>query len=158
MKINTISLLLILVISLYPAISFAQEPMPPSALLPAKNPNPYNGKDKRYTLDGKIDTITHYRKGQMVRYRNYFRDGGLFQDFSYRNGAYHGRHLEYNEVSETVFKGRMRNDLPFSGQFDEWDEEVKEYRILTYKKGKVTCNRLLSEIFPETKTANQTNQ
>lgn len=158
MKINTLTLLLLLLISLYPAVSFAQEPIPTSTLLPAKNPNPYNGKDKRYNLDGNLNTITHYRKGQMVRYRDYFKDGGIFQDFSYRNGEYHGRHLDYNEVVERVFNGKMRNNHPYSGQFDEWDEEAKEYRILTYRKGKVTCNRLLSEIFPETKTVNQTNQ
>lgn len=146
MKINTLTFLLLLVISLFPAFSFAQEPMPSSALLPAKNPNPYNGKDKRYTLDGKLNTITHYRKGQMVRYRDYFRDGGLFQDFRYRNGEYHGKHFKYNEVAERVFKGKMRNDLPYSGHFDEWDEEAKEYRILTYRKGKVVENILFREL------------
>lgn len=128
-----------------------------SPLAPYKKP-PFNGKQTIYTKEGKLHTITHYRKGQMVRYRDYFQDGSLFQDIRYHQGIEHGKYLMYNEVAEIVLEGKKRNGNPHSGQFDKWDTEISEYRILTYRRGKLTCNRLLSELLPETvKTTNQIN-
>jgi len=104
---------------------------------------PFNGKQITYTREGIINTITHYKKGEMIRYRNYLMDGGLFQDFRYKNGLDHGKYHSYNELAEIVIKGKKKNGLPYSGKFDQWDHEIKGYRILTYKRGKVINNILL---------------
>ena len=116
-----------------------------SVLLPAKSP-PYTGKQIRYTKEGKLHTVIHYQKGEIVRYRDYFRDGELFQDISYRNGVEHGRYLMYNEVAEVVLKGKKKDGNYYSGQFDQWDKAIYAYLILTYNRGKVVKSQLLSEL------------
>ena len=116
-----------------------------STLAPRKEP-PYTGRQISYHKNGKLHTIIHYRKGQMVRYRDYLRNGGLFQDLGFKNGVDHGKYHMYNEVVEIVFKGKMKNGKRYSGQFDQWDPEIKEYRVLTYKNGMVIDTKRLSEL------------
>jgi hypothetical protein len=146
MKKNLQLLSLILLFALVTQTAWAQDVIE-SPLLPAKEP-PYNGKQIRYTKEGEIDTIIHYRKGQTIRYRNYFRNGGVFQDFRYKHGEEHGRYLMYNEVSGVVFKGKKKAGNRYSGQFDQWDTTINAYRILTYKKGNVVKSQLLSDLYP----------
>jgi antitoxin component YwqK of YwqJK toxin-antitoxin module len=122
-----------------------------STLVSVPSSPPRNGKQITYTNDGFVNTIIHYRKGGMIRFRDYFRDGGLFQDFKYKDRLEHGKYHSYNEVAEIVIKGKKKNGIPYSGQFDIWDEEILEYRILTYKRGKIINNILLMDFLTNRK-------
>lgn len=106
------------------------------------------GKDKTvksytYHTDGSVSTISSFRKGELVHYLDYFYEGKLFQKLKFRKQVYHGAYQIWSEEEGRLLKGKMKNGNPYSGEFDQWDEEKKRYRTLHYRKGKVVFSNLL---------------
>jgi antitoxin component YwqK of YwqJK toxin-antitoxin module len=104
------------------------------------------GKDKKvksytYHPDGSVSTISSYKNGELVRYLDYFNGGQLFQKLNFRKKEFHGAYQIWSEEEGRLLKGKMKKRSPYSGEFDRWDEELKGYRTLRYRKGKVISGK-----------------
>lgn len=87
--------------------------------------------------DGKASNLSYYRKGELYRFIDFLPNGQLFQDLRFKNGEFHGRYLIWNEMAMCLIKGKMKNGLPYTGDFERWHENSKQYKIMTYKKGRL---------------------
>lgn len=94
-------------------------------------------KSYSYHPDGSVSTICSYKKGELVRYLDYFNGGQLFQKLNFRKQEFHGAYQIWSEEEGRLLKGKMKNGSPYSGEFDQWDEEIKRYKTLNYRKGKL---------------------
>ncbi len=103
--------------------------------------NPKSGKIHTYFPDGSLSTVNTYRKGQLFLYLDYLPNGQLFQRIAFKDNLYHGVYQIWSEEEGSLIKGKMRNGFPYSGKFEVWDEEIKKYRILNYRKGKVVSGK-----------------
>ncbi|MDO8969026.1 toxin-antitoxin system YwqK family antitoxin [Algoriphagus sp.] len=95
-----------------------------------------------YHPDGSVSTISSYKNGELAHYLDYFQGGQLFQKLNFRKQKFYGAYQIWSEEEGRLLKGKMKNGSPYSGEFDQWDEEEKRYRTLNYRKGKVASNPL----------------
>lgn len=100
-----------------------------------------NRKVQTYFPDGKLSTLSIYRKGQLIRYFDYFPNGQLFQRIHFKNDKYHGKYWIWNEEEERVVKGIMKNGKPYRGEFETWPEEGSGSVFLKFKRREAIENK-----------------
>lgn len=90
-----------------------------------------------YFPSGEISNISYFKNGQLVKYLDYFPNKLLIQKIEFKDGEYNGKYWMWSEKRNKLIKGRMLMGRPISGDFENWNNELQQYQIIKFHKGKI---------------------